>query len=332
VAPATVFVIGEPDAIRPYVEELSAQWLTIGRGTALGARVAEIPANRSEDVVVELARDGTCVVRLGQESTRLGVWPSPSDLAALVALVARLAELDRQLRVMEEMEPLGVLACSTAHDVNNLLLVVLASLGELARTAPEKRELSAALPNAEAAARKIAVLMRRMLSFGRDGAARPIDLNTAVIELLPTLRSVVGPGIVIREVLSSATPMLRSDVIAIERILINLCANARDALPLGGSVVISTRVEAPPTEPSAASEGEAGGWVILEVRDDGTGMLPETLARVFEPLFTTKSPERGTGLGLKSVRRIVSRAGGSCQIESKPGEGTSVTLRWPAQA
>jgi two-component system cell cycle sensor histidine kinase/response regulator CckA len=329
VAP-TVLVFGDEEVVRPYVEALSAIWLTAAAPRASQVPAAEVGARRADAVLVELDGGG-CHIRIADENLRLSARPSPEDLTALVGLVIRISEFDRQLRLVEEMEPLGVIACSIAHDANNLLAIVMGSLWELKRARTGDASRASFIQEAERATLRVGGLLKRLLSFRRDSTARNVNINAVVVDLLPTLRSLVGLLIGIHENLATSLPEVAWDVLAIEQILINLVSNARDALPLGGRIEITTRVErAGPTDAGPLSIEGSATVVVLEVRDNGTGMLKETLIRAFEPLFTTKPPGHGTGLGLKSVRRLVHRAGGTIELNSRPGQGTKVTIRLPA--
>jgi len=324
----TVLVIGNDPIIAPFLEALSAIWLTASGPDLSHFHAGSNGANARDAVIVELLPDGSCTVRFGEESLRLSSPPSPSDLTALVGLVIRISEFERQLRLVEAMEPLGIIACSLAHDANNLLAVLLGSLWELRKTA-DAHQMSLLLTS-ENSTLRVAALLKRLLSFRHDSTARNVSINLVVLDLLPTLRSLVGTSIEIRENLAEL-PLVRWDVVAVEQALINLVANARDALPLGGRIDVVTRVEPDGAAPNrSALDDGSNRAVVLEVTDNGTGMLPETLVRAFEPLYTTKPPGQGTGLGLKSVRRLVQRAGGTIGLDSRPGRGTKVTIRLPS--
>ena len=323
VAAPTVLVIGDGELVGPYVQAFSANWPTAA-GWSGSEPLARAP-QPSDVVVVELSSQ-SCSLRLADESVRLSGPPPPADLTALVGLIIRISEFDRQLQLAEDMETMGVVARSIAHDANNLLAVVLGSLRELRKGA----EQPFLIQTGEQAALRIAGLLKRLLSFRRDNAARSVNISAVVVDLLPILRSFVGPNIGIRERLA-AVPPVGWDVLAVERVLINLVANSRAALPLGGHIDVTTRVEGrEPSQHGPPFVEASSHSVLLEVKDNGTGMLPETLARAFEPLFTTKAPGHGSGLGLKSVRRLVVRAGGTIQLDSQPGRGTNVTIRLPS--
>jgi two-component system, cell cycle sensor histidine kinase and response regulator CckA len=328
VAP-TVLVIGDEQVVRPYVEALSSIWLTAAAPEMSHLRAVAAGARSGDAVLVELQGTG-CNVRIADESLTLAQRPSPEDLRALVGLVIRIAEFDRQLRLVEEMEPLGIMACSIAHDANNLLAIVMGSLWELGRTCPVESSRVSLVQTAEQATLRVGGLLKRLLSFRKDNTSRNVSLNAVIEDLLPTLRSLVGPLVAVSEDLAPALPDVGWDVLAVEQILINLVANARDALPLGGRIEIITRAEPSEAVKGAAPAVDGLSRVVLEVKDNGTGMLHETLLRAFEPLFTTKPPGQGTGLGLKSVRRLVTRAGGAIDLDSRPGHGTKVTIRLPA--
>ncbi len=233
------------------------------------------------------------------------------------------AELAAQLEEAQRLEALGRLAGGVAHDVNNLLTAFIGS-AELAEALlhrdPEAAERE--LRNIRTAAERGAGLTAQLLDFARRRTEEPreIDLSRAVeatAQLLPRLL----PATVRLELALTREPAgVRLDPSSLERLLLNLCVNSIDAMPDGGTFTIS--VEAP-----AGSER-----VFLDVRDTGTGILPEDMPFIFEPFFTRKPRGKGTGLGLASVYGIVRQSDGEIVAESKPGEGTTFRLSWPRVA
>jgi PAS domain S-box-containing protein len=239
--------------------------------------------------------------------------------------------LEEQLRHSQKMEAIGYLAGGVAHDFNNLLTVILghsemllarAALGEtagaaLARSASEIHE----------AGRRGAWLARQLLAFCRKDvpACAPLNLDQAVGDLDGMLRRLIGEDVELC-VRPAARPVwIEADRGHVEQVILNLVLNAREAMPLGGSLAIEVD-----EIPGAAAPGSpALGWVRLVVRDSGCGMDEETLAHLFEPFFTTKERGKGTGLGLSIVYGIVKQAGGEVRIESRRGQGTVVTIDWP---
>ena len=230
--------------------------------------------------------------------------------------VTERVRLEAELVQAQKLEVVGRLASSIAHDFNNLLTIIIGNL-ELARLSGGQGG-SADLMAVEAAARRGAALSRQLLSLGRptELSLKVVDLSAVVRALEPTLHTVLPSSIKMVVTTGTApTPVTLDDVQA-EQILLNLALNARDAMPMGGTLEVSVGVE------------PGGDRVLLTVSDTGTGMSAETLAHAFEPFFTTKSG-LGTGLGLPTVRRIATNAGGGVDIASRPGMGTTVRLRLP---
>ncbi len=230
--------------------------------------------------------------------------------------VTERVRLEAELVQAQKLEVVGRLSSSIAHDFNNLLTIIIGNL-ELARLSGAKGG-SADLKAVEAAARRGAALSRQLLSLGRptELSLKVVDLSAVVRSLEPTLRTVLPSSI--KMVVTTGTlptPVTLDDVQA-EQILLNLAFNARDAMPTGGTLDVSVGVE------------PGGDRVLLTVSDTGTGMSDEALAHAFEPFFTTKAG-LGTGLGLPTVRRIATNAGGGVDIASRPGMGTTVRLRLP---
>lgn len=241
--------------------------------------------------------------------------------------------LDRQQRkVVEEalwraqkMDAVGHLAGGVAHEFNNLLLAIKAS-AELVRTdLPPDDPMREDLAEIERATDRAARLTRQLLAFGRKQPLQPeiLDLNEVILGMDALLRPAIGEDIEVVTRLEPDLGRVRADRSSIEQVVMNLALNARDAMPDGGIMTISTR--------NASAQGPAGdlpdGTVELAVTDTGTGMDQETLGRVFEPFFTTKPQGRGTGLGLAAVHGIVQQSGGDIAVKSTLGEGATFAIR-----
>jgi two-component system cell cycle sensor histidine kinase/response regulator CckA len=225
-------------------------------------------------------------------------------------------KLERQLRQAQKMEAVGQLAGGVAHDFNNLLTVI-GGYGEIARrrigAGPGAAELGEVLRAAERATQ----LTQQLLAFSRQQVLEPVvlDLTAVANGLVPMLRRLIGEDIEIAVLAEPDLPPVLADQSQIEQVIVNLCVNARDAMPTGGTLTIETRVHA--------------GCVCLSVTDTGIGMDAETVAHVFEPFFTTKEVGHGTGLGLATVHGIVTQSGGRVEVYSEPGLGTSMKVYLP---
>ncbi len=260
---------------------------------------------------------------------RLSSEPEPLVLAVGVDVSER-RDLEARLRRVERLEAVGQLAGGVAHDFNNLLMVVLGH-ADLLLGQPEVSSdtLRFHLEQVRQAGQSGAELTRQLLAFGRRQVLQPtvLDLNGLVTGLEPMLRRVLGENVMVATDLEPALWSLRGDRGQLQQVLLNLVVNARDAMAGGGRIMVST---ANRTREGEGAEAPAGRWVELTVADSGVGMDEATRARIFEPFFTTKGEARGTGLGLSTVHGIVEQSGGSIEVESAPGEGTTMRVLLPA--
>ncbi|WP_261368408.1 PAS domain-containing protein [Limnoglobus roseus] len=235
--------------------------------------------------------------------------------------------LEERLRRSQKMEAFGQLAGGVAHDFNNMLQVI-NGYAELAidRLAAE-HEVSGLLREIGRAGERSATLTRQLLAFARQEivAPRVLDVNAAAWDTTGMLRRLIGENIrLVTDFGSGVWPVL-ADPGQLEQVLINLAVNARDAMPDGGALTISSRNE------TVTGDGEVppGQYAVLSVADTGTGMPPEVQTRVFEPFFTTKGVGKGTGLGLATVYGIVQQAGGHVRVRSKMNEGSTFEVLLP---
>jgi PAS domain S-box-containing protein len=245
-------------------------------------------------------------------------------------------ELEAQLRQAQKLESIGRLAGGVAHDFNNLLTVILSCTGALRADAAEGRAASTEeVEEIHAAGLRARDLTRQLLAFARKQVIAPerLDLNQVVSASEKLLRRVLGEDVELVVGLAPDLWPIRCDPGQVEQVLLNLVVNARDAMPGGGRLSLSTLNHRVDAERSAQSPGQlVGEWVQLEVRDTGTGMTPEVQAHLFEPFFTTKPAGQGTGLGLATVYGIVQQSGGHLHVESAPGQGTVLRVCLPRHA
>ncbi len=228
--------------------------------------------------------------------------------------------LEHQLRQTERLDSLGHLAGGVAHDFNNLLAVILGYCDIVAESLPPDDPGREDVAGIRKAAERGAGLTRQLLIFSRLEPSRLeiIDLDTVVGETRDLLRRTLGEDITVVTRLAGDLHPVRADRSKMEQVLLNLVVNARAAMPGGGTLTIETR--------------NADGAVVLSVTDEGHGMEPEVVRRAFEPFFTTRPKGQGTGLGLATAYGAVTDAGGSIDIDSTPGEGTTVRICLPATA
>jgi signal transduction histidine kinase len=235
-------------------------------------------------------------------------------------------ERDRELLVARHLEAIGRMASGIAHDFTNQLAVVLGN----SRLLLERRTFDEISINdmREAADRGLR-LIQQLLAFAQKRPAEPemVDLNQVLSDLQPILNSVVGGQIDLHIDRAPRLPSVKADPVQLERVLLNLAVNARDAMPDGGKLEIATATERAGTDgPGANSDG----FVVLRVRDTGVGMDASTRASLFRPFFTTKRNEGGTGLGLAIVHGFVVESGGHIRVESELGRGTTFEIQLPS--
>jgi PAS domain S-box-containing protein len=252
--------------------------------------------------------------------------------AALVLVndVTERQHLEDQLAQAHKMEALGRLAGGVAHDFNNLLTVVSGYASILLAREPEA---SAELKEIARAAELATELTRQLLAFSRRQVLQPrvLDLNDVVSKIEPMLRRVVGEHIDVSIRLAPSLPEVEADPGQLEVAILNLAANARDAMPSGGTLTLETAsVELDEEYMTTHLEGTPGQNAMLAITDTGVGMSEEVRAHLFEPFFTTKEVGSGTGLGLASVFGAVRQSGGSIYVYSEPGAGTALKIYLPA--
>jgi signal transduction histidine kinase/ActR/RegA family two-component response regulator len=236
----------------------------------------------------------------------------------------------RRLAQAQKMEGLGAVAAAVAHDFNNLLGSILGNASLLRLSVPQVDEHTRRLIDIiESSAERGAALTRQLLQFTRGGAPKRevVAVSTLFTDALAFIRQSLPKNIRVEVVLPAALPAVEIDRVQMEQVLVNLCINARDAMPQGGVLVLEASAESPPAELASSA---AGRWVAMEVRDTGVGMAPEVLDRVFDPFFTTKPLGQGTGLGLPIAHRIVRDHQGVIDLMSEPGRGTTVRVYLPA--
>ncbi len=254
--------------------------------------------------------------------------------ARVATEVAERSRAEEALRQAQKMEAVGQLTGGIAHDFNNLLTGIIGSLDLMQRRHQrnEPLELERYIGAAVTSAQRAAALTQRLLAFSRQQALdlKPVDVNQLVASLEDLLHRTTGENITIETRLSAGLLPACMDVNQLESALINLVINARDAMPYGGRITLSTASFTMGDTPDPKKRGmSAGEYVLLSVTDTGTGMAPNVMARAFEPFFTTKPIGQGTGLGLSMVYGYIKQAKGYIQIESEPDIGTRVHLYLP---
>jgi PAS domain S-box-containing protein len=237
--------------------------------------------------------------------------------------ITELKSAQEQLRQSQKMEALGQLTGGIAHDFNNLLTVVVGGLDLITKRTDDSK-IRRYAENALSAAERGARLTAQLLAFSRVQRleVRPTYVAPLIENMRHLLRNVLGPGIDKQFDLNEELIPVMADPTQLELAVLNLAINARDAMPDGGTLFFETRKESIHGDP----ELDDGNYVELSIRDTGTGMTPEVMARAFEPFFTTKEVGKGTGLGLSMVYGVARQSGGTARIESEVGRGTTVKL------
>ncbi len=256
--------------------------------------------------------------------------------ARLVAVrdVSRRREDEERLRQAQKMETVGQLAGGVAHDFNNLLAAIVGHtdlLSEYFATAdPRAIEVAGIRHAADLAAR----LTRQLLEFSRKGTASSAvaNVNDVIAHARPILARILGERIEVIAMPAAGVRSVNADARQLERVLLNLVVNARDAMPAGGRITLTTRNVRVDAALAKRRSVMPGDYVELSVADTGIGMDARTRQRLFEPFFTTKARRRGTGLGLAAVHGIVQRSGGHITVASESGAGACFTIHLPAAA
>jgi signal transduction histidine kinase len=278
-------------------------------------------------------------VAAGLRSFDFSIRPIRDRHGAIIAIVPEAADTterrqaEEALRQSQKMEAVGQLTGGLAHDFNNLLTGIMGSLELLQTRMAQGRvnDFNRYITAAQSASTRAAALTHRLLAFSRRQTLDPkaVDLNHLVSGMEELVRRTVGPAVTVEVAAAAALWTTLVDPNQLESALLNLCINARDAMPYGGRLVIETGNCWLDTDSAHQHELSPGQYVSLSVRDTGTGMSPEVIARAFDPFFTTKPIGRGTGLGLSMIYGFARQSGGQVRIASEPGRGTTMRLYLP---
>ena len=274
--------------------------------------------------------DGTC----GGRSLSWSFFPVPANqvVHCYAEDVTERLNLEAQLRQAQKMESVGQLAAGVAHDFNNILTIIQGHAGLLADLPGLEKDGCESARQIALAGERAASLTRQLLMFSRKQMMQPqlLNLNEVLANVSNMLRTLCGRHVSVKRVSLDNLPPINADPGMMEQILVNLCVNARDAMPRGGALTISTNfIEIDHAYVQRHPEATVGNYVRLSVEDTGHGMEEATLARIFEPFFTTKEIGKGTGLGLATVYGIVQQHHGWIQVESQVAKGTTFKVFLP---
>jgi hypothetical protein len=261
-----------------------------------------------------------------------GAAGEPLSMFGIAMDVTDRKELEEQLRQSQKLDSIGRLAGGIAHDFNNILTTILGYTEmTLDQIGPDK-PISNDLRQIRVASDRAVALIRQLLAFSRKQTLHPVpvDVNEVVTGIREMLDRLIGEEVHISTQLGTSLPVILADRVQLEQVLMNLVVNARDAMPQGGVITITTACVTPHDLLAMARlPGPARGYIQLQITDTGTGMDAATQAHIFEPFFTTKGVGKGTGLGLSTVYGVVQQLNGHVTVSSREGVGTTFTLYFP---
>jgi len=310
-----------PPALRQRHQQGLANYLAGGKSAMLGKRM-ELTAMRADgkEFPVELT------------ITRVPIEGEPI-FTSFIRDVTDRRQMEEQLRQLQKMESIGQLAAGIAHDFNNILAVIQGHTYLLVGGMVTGTDAEDSIKQIGAAAKRAAALTRQLLTFSRKQQMAPqeLNLNEVINGMAKMVARLLSADIALEVAPAPDLPALDGDVGMMEQILLNLAVNARDAMPQGGKLTISTRAcEIKGEAAERNAEARPGRFVRLTVSDTGHGIPPGVLPRIFEPFFTTKEAGKGTGLGLATVYGIVKQHQGWIEVETKVDQGTTFNVYLPA--
>jgi PAS domain S-box-containing protein len=301
--------------------------LSEGKFEAEGERVRKDGSRFWASVVINPIRD--------RKGELVGFAKITRDITERRRTEENLRRAREMLAQAQKMEGIGQVAGGVAHDFNNLLTVIMGNVETAQRAVRagtlDKDRLAQSLDNAMRGAERAASLTQRMLAFSRQQPLdpKPVDVGRLVEGMSDLLRRSLGEQVTVETALPHDTWRAAADPNQLEVCLLNLAVNARDAMPAGGRLTIAADNVTVAEGDRDAGDATPGEYVRITVRDTGTGMSPETMVRAFDPFFTTKDFGHGTGLGLSQVYGFAKQSGGTVQLASEPGRGTSVEIYLP---
>ena len=345
-------VVAEPNGRIVFVNAAFERLFEIDAAAAIGATLGELTSgamNCDSDVdacIRELAcesaptevffhaRDGRTLALHARTSAVVDDEGETVGILWIAQNVTATKQLEEHFRQAQKMEAVALLVGGIVHDFNNLLSIILNNTTLIMEGMSEDDPLRENVAEIDVAGRHATDLARQVLSFGRSQKSVPqsLDLSAALATMEKMLSRVLGRRIVLRNHHAPALWTVCVDLVQIEQIVMNLAVNARDAMPLGGTLTIElANILLDDDHVRRHPDAKVGPHVMLVVTDNGTGMDERTLAHAFEPFYTTKAPGKGTGLGLYTIHSIVQRSGGSICVSSKPGQGTTFNVYFPAR-
>jgi len=287
-----------------------------------------ISGTMGEDTAIESLRSGATDYVLKDRLSRL--VPAVRRALAEATERAKNQEMEKQLRQAQRLEAVGTLAGGVAHDFNNILTIIKGHTALLLMECEHPHRVQEVAATIDHAAQRGSELVSQLLAFARksDGSFTSTNINRQVKEITSMLKQAFPRNITFEFQLDETLPEIHADPGQFERVLINLSTNARDAMPDGGNLTFSTSKVDARALPMPASQ-DTGTYLCLRVTDTGSGMDEATRQHIFEPFFTTKPKGKGTGLGMPVVYGLMQSHNGLIDIQSAPGQGTSISLFFP---
>lgn len=346
-APFGVVRLDQPDPDTAQIEDANPAMLQFSGGAAIpGARFADL-FDWTEDL-----RQGdvfaTALAGRGEPAeARLKAGDKPREVHLFFAAargckrvgyivdITALKDLERQFAHAAKMQAVGQLAGGVAHDFNNMLTAIRLNTDELLGRHPVGDPSYPELQQINSTVARAAGLVKKLLAFSRKQTFRvtTLDITDTLSDVSVLLRQILEESVRLEFKHGRDLPLIRADKTQLENAIMNLATNARDAMKTkgGGTLTITTEtVDSEDVRRAGAPEPKEGGWAVIHVRDEGTGMDEATRSKIFEPFFTTKEAGQGTGLGLATVYGIVKQSGGFLFVKSKPGQGTTFSIYLPA--
>jgi hypothetical protein len=279
-------------------------------------------SNRRRDGTQFVTRVRISAIQLHGQSCRLSVRED----------VTETKRLEAQLLRAQRLESVGRLASGIAHDLNNILAPIM-MMAPMLQTEISEQETKKLLRILEISVDRGAHLVRQLLYFGRgiEGRRGPLRLKDSVREIVQLIGETFPRTIAIKAHVASDTHVISADTTQVHQLLLNLCVNARDAMPNGGTLRIEVENILSATDRDTAPGLSPGAYVRITISDTGTGIPAEHIGKIWDPFFTTKEPGKGTGLGLSTVLGIVKAHGGSVDVQTEPGRGTQFFIYLPAE-
>ncbi|OYW69473.1 MAG: hybrid sensor histidine kinase/response regulator, partial [Verrucomicrobiales bacterium 32-60-5] len=256
----------------------------------------------------------------------------PQGVLAINSDITDKKKMEQQFLRAQRMESIGTLAGGIAHDLNNVLAPILMSI-ELLRMTSRDERARAVLSTIETSAKRGADMVKQILSFARgvEGERMVINIRHIIQDMQHLVQDTFPKEIVFRAELDKELPLFSGDHTQVHQVLLNLCVNARDAMPTGGTLTVSATSLQVDDNYAAMTPGSIPGrYLKIKVTDTGIGIPPEVVDKIFDPFFTTKELGKGTGLGLSTVLSIVKSHGGFLNVYSEPGNGTTFSVCFPA--